>query len=169
MENCSTGNNSKSKSNVFRNSNCPTRVEFCNIIRNGCFAKNGKHHLVLFLPAFFPPPTRERMPTERHPLHTPYHAPRHAHLTPYPAPRDAPQEVQLNVRYAHSSLTSCFEMSFASLPSQSAERLLDLAVYREDASVPLTALAVRWCSRRDFASESALDEVRRAMARWHMW
>lgn len=41
METCSTGNNSKPKSHVFRNSYGTSSMEFCNIICNRCFAKMG--------------------------------------------------------------------------------------------------------------------------------
>ena len=43
--------------------------------------------------------------------------------------------------YTHRSLVACFEVSLQALPPLERERLLDLAVYPEDARVPLLALA----------------------------
>ena len=71
---------------------------------------------------------------------------------------------QLNMPYAHRSVMECIEMSFAALPDDvTRQQLLDLALYPEDAVVPLEALALRWCRDLDFASEAAADAVRRAL------
>ena len=69
---------------------------------------------------------------------------------------------QLNMPYAHRSVMACIEMSWAALPDDvTRQRFLDLALYPEDAIVPLQALALRWrCPDLDFAGDAAADSVR---------
>ena len=67
---------------------------------------------------------------------------------------------QLNMRYAHTSVTEVVELSLKALPTDTQQRLLDLAIYPEDAVVPVQALALRWCHDADFASEAAAEQVR---------
>ena len=68
---------------------------------------------------------------------------------------------QLNMPYAHRSVMACIEMSWAALPDDvTRQRFLDLALYPEDATVPLQALALRWCPDLNFAGDAAADSVR---------
>ena len=67
---------------------------------------------------------------------------------------------QLNMPYAHQSVMECIEMSMSALPDNTRQQLLDLALYPEDAVVPVQALAIRWCHELDFASDDAADCVR---------
>ena len=71
---------------------------------------------------------------------------------------------QLNMpSYAHKSVTEAVELSLKFLPTDTQQRLLDLAIYPEDAVVPVQALALRWCHDADFASAGAAEQVRRVL------
>jgi hypothetical protein len=68
---------------------------------------------------------------------------------------------QLNMPYAHGSVMECIEMSWAALSDDlKRQRFLDLALYPEDATVSLQALALRWYPDLDFAGDAAADSVR---------